>query len=143
MKLSKDWGWEQEREYWKASLYSQIALTKAQRNKWYYIARGLSEKRGYIEAERAKLTEKMWYAVQFANHWTCVDCRVTNYLNKDQFQVKMQVDHILALFHHGKTVWKNLTTRCAIDNRLKGTMMPEEWEAFKKTAKYQKLRWKN
>lgn len=143
MKLSKEWGWDKERYYWKASLLSQIALSKAERDKWYYIARGLSEKRGYIESERAKLTTRMWYAVMWEYHWTCTDCHVTNFLNKDLLQVKMEVDHNIPLFHNGKTVWKNLYCRCKRDNSLKGTMMPDEWEAFKKTPKYQKLRWKN
>ena len=64
----------------------------------------------HILRERQKMTSRLWHQV-IRRYPYCLRCKSTENLN---------VDHILSLYHGGKSEWGNLQTLCGRCNRQKG-----------------------
>lgn len=87
---------------------------------------GLTLRQIHTLTERSKMKEKnfkLWFAILERDGWQCQRCRVKNFENKEWGKPKMQVDHIVPIYHWGKTERSNLQTLCAPCNKAKGARL--------------------
>lgn len=80
----------------------------------------LDTRQRHILRERRRMTMALWYKVCRFYKWTCAQCGVQNWENKEWHKPKMEVDHAVSLWAYGKTEWANLQVLCKPHNRSKG-----------------------
>lgn len=112
-----------ELKLWLAEFLSQIHPSEKKR--WYYYkrARYLTAYREHRNYQRNQITEgnyKLWIQVLTEGDYTCRRCRVRNYLNKDPYKPKMEVDHIVPIAKWGTSHRSNLQVLCRPCNQKKG-----------------------
>lgn len=76
--------------------------------------------KGYIKKSLRQIDEHTRWAVYKRDKYRCVYCGRSG--------IPMTVDHYIPQEKGGETTMENLRTSCRECNRLKGNMMPKEWE---------------
>lgn len=101
----------------KAELRLWLAVALQQLTGWKestcYTLAGLQSRWHWIQAERRVMKQNLrtlWYPI-IRRDGRCLRCGS---------MAELQVDHVVSLFHFGKSEWDNLQTLCGKCNRWKG-----------------------
>jgi 5-methylcytosine-specific restriction endonuclease McrA len=109
--------WEDEGRLWAAVALQQLTGWK---ESTCYTLVGLKSRWHHIQAERRAMTRELWFKVLWLFNWTCLRCGTQNYRNQEPGKPKIEVDHIVSLFHFGLSILKNLQSLCSNCKRWKG-----------------------
>jgi 5-methylcytosine-specific restriction endonuclease McrA len=109
--------WNDTTKLWVAGFIQQLFGT-SERTAYAWV--GLRDRWRHIQAERRTMTRELWLQVCRQFDWTCLRCGVRNFRNQEWGKPKIEVDHVVSLFHWGLSVLSNLQTLCANCNRWKG-----------------------
>lgn len=88
-------------------------------------------KLGVQQEERQKMTANLKKFILERDDYTCQCCGASLH---DDFNLKLEVDHIVPISKGGKTDPSNLQTLCQKCNRSKGAKSMKDFEKNKKTA---------